>query len=76
MDEQLPVEGIRMVKVDGLALLVRQTRRIIIIRIQWHDGHVVGRQCFHDLLHYRCLAGACTAGYTDNCWFIVHIFLY
>ena len=36
LSEQLPVEGIRMVEVDGLTLFVGHSRRIVVIRVQWY----------------------------------------
>ena len=59
--QELPVEGIGMVEVDGLALLVGQPRRVVVIRVEGNDSCAMRWQHIGNLLHYGGLAGTCSA---------------
>ena len=60
-----------MVEVDSPALLFGHVRRVVIVRVEWYDSHVVRRQCLNNLLHYSGLAGACATGNTNYCYLVV-----
>ena len=53
--QQLPVEGIGMVEIDGLAFLWRQFRSVIIIRVEGYDSCTVRRQRLGDSPDNGCL---------------------
>ena len=64
--QQFPVEGIRMVEVNGLALFISQCRRIVVIRIQRNDGSTMGRQRLGNTFDDGGLARTRTACNTDD----------
>ena len=67
LGQQLPVEGIGMVEVDGSALLGCQVRGVIIIRIEGNDRRTVWRQCLRDFPHDGGLARASATSYSNDC---------
>lgn len=74
LGEQLPVERIGMVEIDGLALVGRQDCGVIVVTVERNDGHIMRRKRLHNLLHDRGLSRPRAAGYADNGHFIFHFF--
>ena len=70
LDEQFPVEGIGMVEVDGLSFLVGHVGGVVVVGVEWYDGHIVRRQGLNDFLYDCCLAGTCSAGDSNDGYFI------
>ena len=56
LDEKLPVESVRMVKIDGMALLVRHACGVVIVRVEWHHGYMMRRKSLHNFLYNGGLA--------------------
>ena len=69
-NEQLPVEGVGVVEVNGLALFVGECGGVVLIRVKRHNGYIVWRQRLDDFLYYCCLAGSCSAGDSNDGDFI------
>lgn len=62
--EQLPVEGIGVVKVDLPAVLHTQMRIVIVIGVLWDDRHASRGQCLQNLPNYCGLARPCSTCYS------------
>ena len=56
LTQQLPVEGVGMVEIDGMALLFGHVTGIVIIRVERNHGHIMRRQSLGYLFHYGGLA--------------------
>ena len=73
--QQLPVESIRMVEVNGMTLFVCHARCVVIVRVKRHYSHKVRRQSLNNFSHYRGFARAGSSGYTDDGYFVfIHSF--
>ena len=68
--KEFPVESVGMVEVDGVSLLLGHVRRVVVIRVERHDGDMMRRQRLHNLPHYCGLAGTGSSGYSYNRYFI------
>ena len=73
--EQFPVEGVGMVEVDGVAFLVGHVRRVVVVGVERHDGHIMGRQGLNNFLHDGGFAAAGPASDANDGGLVLKHFL-
>ena len=73
LNEKFPIKGVWMVEIDSLTLFIGKFCRVIIIRIQRHNSHIMRRKTLYDFLHYGGLSRTSTTSYSYNSYFILHI---
>ena len=57
LDEQFPVKGVGVVEIDLAPLFVGHPGGVVVIRVDGHHSHIVGRQGLDDFPYYSCFSG-------------------
>ena len=70
--EQLPVEGVRMVEVDGTAFLFGEVGGVVVVGVERHHSHIVGRKGCGNLPYHCRFARTGASGDADYRHVVVH----
>ena len=66
LQQQVPVKGCRLVKVNVLTLLYRHMTAVLVIRILRNDYHFAFWKALNEFFDYRCFTRAGAARNTDD----------